>query len=312
MRTKTGININCEICKKDFYIYKHKIGVKKCCSKKCGYIYLSNIKKGKCPKNIELIRFWNKTPDVKCNCIQCKKDFILTESQLKLKTYSGKFCSHQCYGKSMIGKRPRHLINYNHNLKTKNKISKKSIEMWANPEIKKKLKENWIKKLKFSDEDIIEQYVNNEKSMKDICKVFHTSRETIKDILIRNKVDYIKISRKRIGENTKKHRPFQIIPKEDTSIEVKIQNFLKTLRIEFFTHNYMKINHHYLCDIFIPSMNLVIECDGDYWHKYPTGRDIDHIRTKELIEKGFKVLRLWEFEIKAMNINDFNRRLQNE
>ncbi|GAG67123.1 unnamed protein product [marine sediment metagenome] len=42
-------------------------------------------------------------------------------------------------------------------------------------------------------------------------------------------------------------------------------------------------------------MNLVIECDGDYWHKYPVGRDIDHIRTKELIQKGFKVLRLWEF-----------------
>jgi len=52
-------------------------------------------------------------------------------------------------------------------------------------------------------------------------------------------------------------------------------------------------------------MNLVIECDGDYWHKYPTGTEIDHIRTKELIEKGFKVLRLWENEIKPMTINKF-------
>ena len=52
-------------------------------------------------------------------------------------------------------------------------------------------------------------------------------------------------------------------------------------------------------------MNLVIECDGDYWHKYPVGTDIDHLRTKELIKKGFNVLRLWEREIKVMELNKF-------
>ncbi|MHA1302302.1 MAG: endonuclease domain-containing protein [Candidatus Heimdallarchaeaceae archaeon] len=106
-------------------------------------------------------------------------------------------------------------------------------------------------------------------------------------------------------------RKNQVFPKEDTSIEVKIQTFLKQLNIDFFTHQYMKIEHGYQCDILIPSLNLVIECDGDYWHKYPIGREVDHIRTKELIEKGFKVLRLWEFEIKEMDINNFKRRLKN-
>ena len=72
----------------------------------------------------------------------------------------------------------------------------------------------------------------------------------------------------------------------------------------------MKIKHGYQCDILIPSMKLVIECDGDYWHRYPIGNDLDHIRTKELIQKGFKVLRLWEFEIKAMELNDFKERLK--
>ena len=57
-------------------------------------------------------------------------------------------------------------------------------------------------------------------------------------------------------------------------------------------------------------MNLVIECDGDYWHKYPTGSEKDHIRTKELIEKGFKVLRLWEREIKTIELNDFKNKLR--
>lgn len=100
------------------------------------------------------------------------------------------------------------------------------------------------------------------------------------------------------------------IPKYDSSIEIKIQNFLKTLGISFFTHQYMKIEHGYLCDILIPSMNLVIECDGNYWHNYPIGLDRDHIRTKELIDKGFKVLRLWEFEIRPMDINQFKNKLR--
>jgi len=110
----------------------------------------------------------------------------------------------------------------------------------------------------------------------------------------------------------RERRAKQIFPLKDSSIEIKIQNFLKQLSIEYFTHQYRKeIKHGYQCDIFIPLMNLVIECDGDYWHSYPTGNDIDHIRTKELMEKGFKVLRLWEYEIRAMDINDFDRRLKN-
>ena len=105
-------------------------------------------------------------------------------------------------------------------------------------------------------------------------------------------------------------RANQLLPLKDTSIEVKVQNFLKQLGIEFFTHQYIKeIEHGYQCDILIPSMNMVIECDGTYWHKYPIGNDIDHIRTKELIEKGFKVLRLWEFEINDMTIDKFKERL---
>ena len=118
-----------------------------------------------------------------------------------------------------------------------------------------------------------------------------------KDDLLRNKI--------------KKARAKQILPTKDTTIEVKIQNFLKKLNIEFFTHQYIReIEHSYQCDILIPNMNLVIECDGDYWHKYPIGLEKDHIRTKELIEKGFKVLRLWECEIIPMNINEFQDKLK--
>ena len=105
-------------------------------------------------------------------------------------------------------------------------------------------------------------------------------------------------------------RSKQILPKKDTSIEVKLQNFLKDLNINFVTHKYMNdIDHAYLCNIFIPSENLVLEADANFWHKYPIGREIDHIRTKELIEKGFKVLRLWENEINSINMEQFKEKL---
>ena len=107
------------------------------------------------------------------------------------------------------------------------------------------------------------------------------------------------------------HRATMILPTKDSSIELKIQNFLSQLGIIFLKHKHIKeIKHGYQCDILIPSIKLIIECDGDYWHKYPIGREIDHIRTSELIERGFKVLRLWEREIRIMEISDFRNILR--
>ncbi len=130
--------------------------------------------------------------------------------------------------------------------------------------------------------------------------------------------------RPEVQEKIRQARLIQILPIKDTSIEVKIQNFLKKLGVEFFTHFYIKeIEHKYRCDIFIPSIKLIIECDGDYWHANPKiyseeilnerqrwKRSLDNVRTKELLEKGFKVLRLWEFEIKEMNINNFQNKIE--
>lgn len=111
-------------------------------------------------------------------------------------------------------------------------------------------------------------------------------------------------------ERAKEWRKNLVVPKKDTSIEVKVQGQLRELGYDFFTHQYMsEITHSYQCDIFIPSLNLVIECDGMYWHKYPVGRNIDHVRTSELITKGFKVLRLWEIEIKQMSADDLKKKI---
>jgi len=112
-------------------------------------------------------------------------------------------------------------------------------------------------------------------------------------------------------EKIKEARKKQVFPIKDTSIERKMQRFLKKLKIEFFTHQYPNIKHDYQCDILIPSKNLVIECDGNYWHNYPIGNKLDIIRKQELLDKGFKVLRLWEHEINEITITKFQVRLKN-
>jgi very-short-patch-repair endonuclease len=114
-----------------------------------------------------------------------------------------------------------------------------------------------------------------------------------------------------LKENYKQKRKLRILPLRDNKIEVKIQEYLKLLELNFYTHQYRnEIEHSYQCDIFIPIYNLIIECDGNYWHNYPNGRDIDKIRTSELINKGFRVLRLWESNIKNMSLQQFEEILK--
>lgn len=119
-------------------------------------------------------------------------------------------------------------------------------------------------------------------------------------------------------QKSREYGALAVWPFYDTKIEIKIQNFLKELEVEFLTHQYIsQITHVYRCDIFIRP-NTIIECDGDYWHANPKfytdenindkqrdQREEDYVRTQELIEKGFRVLRLWEYDIKRMDLNKF-------
>lgn len=134
----------------------------------------------------------------------------------------------------------------------------------------------------------------------------------------KNNPFYGKVHTFETKKNFKLSRAKQIIPIKDTQIELKIQDFLRTLHIEFTAHYYTKeITHAYQCDIIIPSSKTILECDGDYWHgnpnKYPVlselqqkQREKDEIRTKELQERGFRVIRLWESYIKKMDVNILN------
>jgi very-short-patch-repair endonuclease len=94
-----------------------------------------------------------------------------------------------------------------------------------------------------------------------------------------------------------------------SSQEIKLQNFLNELNINFIPHPYIRIKHGYQCDILIPSKKCIIECFGVYWHNFPLSRPIDIMRSRELRDAGYKVLVFWDKEINEMQVEDLQNKL---
>lgn len=53
----------------------------------------------------------------------------------------------------------------------------------------------------------------------------------------------------------------------------------------------------WVCDFYVPFNNLVIECDGYYWHSRPETLEKDKRKDAWLKAKGYNLLRLTEQEI---------------
>jgi len=204
-----------------------------------------------------------------------------------------------------------------------------------NPEIKKKISETLKETYKNNPSIIEAQKKKHKNTLKEHPEILINMGKKHSDTL-KNNPQIIERARKKhrqfyidhpeAKEKIKEARAKQVLPKKDTSIELKIQNFLSKLHIEFYTHKYIsEITSGYQCDIFIPSQEgvsqkTIIECDGCYWHGCPVCKlnknpliehriEIDKKRTKELIEKGFRVVRFWEHDIKVMELNNFKEEL---
>lgn len=95
---------------------------------------------------------------------------------------------------------------------------------------------------------------------------------------------------------------------KDTSIEIAVQNELNILGIKFEKQKHIG---PYFVDIFIPSHNVAIECDGDYWHSFEDRKERDRLRDEWLESQGVVVLRLPEYAIKkdVKNLVRYNIKL---
>lgn len=82
---------------------------------------------------------------------------------------------------------------------------------------------------------------------------------------------------------------------QNTSIERKIKSALKEMGLKF--RKQYVVTKITKTDFYVPSLNLIIMCDGDYWHNLPGRKEKDEQKTKAMLERGYKVLRLTEKEI---------------
>ena len=94
---------------------------------------------------------------------------------------------------------------------------------------------------------------------------------------------------------------FQISSKAE---EEFVNNFIEPLNIHYIRQYYFR-DIHQLSDVYIPSLNLVIEFDGDFWHcnpeLFPEGAKYDcqkdKIKYSYFDEKGINYLRIWENDV---------------
>lgn len=127
------------------------------------------------------------------------------------------------------------------------------------------------------------------------------------------------ISKSRLGKHYPKlaeARRHQVVPRKDTKIEIKIQNQLEELGIIYETHKPILGQP----DVYIPEKNLCIFADGCYSHachecKIQEGRNNPQairarkdwhrdFHVKHTLElEGYKVVRLWEHDIKKLDFN---------
>jgi very-short-patch-repair endonuclease len=79
-----------------------------------------------------------------------------------------------------------------------------------------------------------------------------------------------------------------------SSIEIAIRNEFVKLGVNF---EHQKTIGRYRVDFFLPEINLIVECDGRYWHSRPGTPERDASRDSYYKELGFETIRLTEDEI---------------
>lgn len=81
-----------------------------------------------------------------------------------------------------------------------------------------------------------------------------------------------------------------------TSIEVKVGQQLEDYGIKYI---YQKpiCRGHFIVDFYLPEYQLVIECNGSYWHNRPERKLRDKELEEYVLSKGKDILWLWDYEI---------------
>jgi very-short-patch-repair endonuclease len=96
-------------------------------------------------------------------------------------------------------------------------------------------------------------------------------------------------------DKLRKARLRQTIPYEYTDIERNMEQVLQELRIDYI-HSF-NLGDRFLCDFAIPSLKLIIECDGNYWHNLPNMKRRDKAKDAYALKCGWEVFRFSESDL---------------
>lgn len=91
--------------------------------------------------------------------------------------------------------------------------------------------------------------------------------------------------------------------KEPTSLEIAGRAILNAIGIVY--EEQVLICDKFVVDVLVPSKNLVIQWDGDYWHGFKGATDdrqkkrmrLDKSQDAYMNKVGYKVIRFWEHEV---------------
>jgi len=87
----------------------------------------------------------------------------------------------------------------------------------------------------------------------------------------------------------------QKLPTTDTLIELKVKDYLDKNEIKY-VHPW-NLGNRFQCDFYLPKRNLIVECDGDYWHGREDMKKRDKAKNAYAKKCGFNMLRLTEEQI---------------
>jgi very-short-patch-repair endonuclease/endogenous inhibitor of DNA gyrase (YacG/DUF329 family) len=214
----------------------------------------------------------------KFKCVSCGKEVELRRAENKTQ-----YCSLDCYRKQS---RPTRRTG--------------KVIQCTNCGKEKYITNSGIKKSNFCSTKCANEHQGRNK-LEFICKIcgekFYWSKSRIKD----NNPIYCSWAcrirdKEHIFKNAIKGNVAQQNKKGLNKLELAGQKILKEIGVEF--QEQVLMFNKFLVDALIPSKNIIIQWDGEYWHTKPKRVLLDKSQDAYLKKCGYKVLRITDKQIK--------------
>lgn len=215
----------------------------------------------------------------KFKCIGCGKEVEARRPKNKTK-----YCSLSCYR------------NGNRNSRKTGKIIKCD---FCDKEVYKPLSQLKSKN-HFCSKDCANKYQAKDK-IKFICKICGEKFSLSKSKVEQSNPTYCSWEcrikdKEHIFKNAIKGNVAQQNKKGLNKLELAGQKILKEIGVEF--QEQVLMFNKFLVDVLIPSKNIIIQWDGEYWHTKPKRVLLDKSQDAYFKKCGYKVLRITDKEIK--------------